>query len=258
MDRTNNDSPSIDKHNSITRTSVKNFTSDCNCAIFVPSYLYTAIKVSQEITVCETESLPTTFTLTCLASVTPAALPWAVTGIPIVGSRSITSGDTQGPFNYPTSSSSGEATFVVNDPTNMEVVNGTCFQCRDLAGSNLISTAVCVNVMREWKQDTQFHFNCCCFAVGLLIVYFRAPWLHLVASQFLLTRSMHEYFTSYCWHSLYMLGDCNGVPNLWSTCSFVSLWSFQQWSHTPHDSSKILSVCMYGRWCVIFLWVLVC
>ena len=105
--------------------------------------------MSQEITVCETESLPTTFTLTCSASVTLAALAWLVTGIPVVGSRSINSGDTRGPFSYPTSSSSGEAVLMVNDPTNIEVINGTCFQCRDLTGSNSVSTAICVNVMSE-------------------------------------------------------------------------------------------------------------
>ena len=131
------------------RSSVVELVLFCNlCTCFLNLH-YTEVTVSQEITVCETESLPTTLTITCSASVTPAALVWVVTGIPSVGSRSITSGDTQGPFNYPTSSSSGEAVLMVNDPTNMEVVNGTCFQCRDLTGSNSVSTAACVNVMRE-------------------------------------------------------------------------------------------------------------
>ena len=102
----------------------------------------------QELSVCETDGLPTAFTLTCTTSATANSLVWLVTGLNTVGSRTIAKGDTRGPFNYPTPTQDREAALIVNDPANMEVVEGTCFQCRDLI-SNAISTATCVNVTRE-------------------------------------------------------------------------------------------------------------
>lgn len=104
--------------------------------------------MSQELSVCETDSLPTVFTLTCTTSATPNSLVWMVTGLNTVGSRTIVKGDSQGPFNYPTPTQDGQAALMVNDRANMEIVEGTCFQCRDLV-SNTISTAACVNVTRE-------------------------------------------------------------------------------------------------------------
>ena len=104
--------------------------------------------MSQELSVCETDSLPTTFTLTCTTIANPNSLVWVVTGLKSVGSRTIAQGDSQGSFNYPTPTQDGKATLMVNDPANMEVVEGTCFQCRDLI-SNTISTATCVNFTRE-------------------------------------------------------------------------------------------------------------
>ena len=112
-------------------------------------FLLLEVTASQEIAICEADSLPTAFTLTCAANVTPAALVWSVSGLAGAGSRTITQGDSQGPFRYPTHVSNGEATLMVNDPMNMEVIEGTCFRCRDLTGSNSISTATCVNVTRE-------------------------------------------------------------------------------------------------------------
>lgn len=105
--------------------------------------------MSQELSVCEMGSLPTTFTVTCTASASPSVLFWIVEGLNVVETRSILPGRTTGPFSYPTPTSNGNATLMVNDPTNVEVVEGTCFQCRDLVGNNTISAAVCVNVSRE-------------------------------------------------------------------------------------------------------------
>ena len=102
----------------------------------------------QELSVCETDSLPTAFTLTCTTSATVNSLVWVVTGLNTVGSRTIAGGDSQGPFKYPRSNRDGEAALMVNDPANIEVVEGSCFQCRDLT-NNAISTAACVNVTRE-------------------------------------------------------------------------------------------------------------
>ena len=106
------------------------------------------VEVPQELSVCETDSLPTAFTLTCTTSVTANSLVWVVTGLNTIGSRTIAGGDSQGAFNYPPSTREGEAALMVNDPANMEVVEGTCFQCRDLI-SNTISTAAYVNVTCE-------------------------------------------------------------------------------------------------------------
>ena len=104
--------------------------------------------MSPKITVCETESLPTAFTVMCTASMAPATLIFEVSGIRDVGTRTVTS--ISGPDYYTYSSSSNtEAALIVNDPTNAEVVNETCFQCTDLSGNNPISTTTCVNVMRE-------------------------------------------------------------------------------------------------------------
>ena len=110
----------------ITGISVKNFASDCNCAIYVLSYLYTAIEVSRDITVCETESLPTAFTVMCTASMTPATLIFEVSGIRDVDRRTVTSISNQDIYTY-SSSSNTEAALIVNDPTNAEVMNETFF-----------------------------------------------------------------------------------------------------------------------------------
>ena len=84
----------------------------------------------------------------CIANTAPATLVFEVTGIPSVGSRTITSTSTQNIYAY-SSSSNTEAALIVNDPTTVEVVNGTCFECTDLSGNNPISATTCVNVIRE-------------------------------------------------------------------------------------------------------------
>ena len=47
-------------------------------------------------------------------------------------------------FTYPFPIRTEEATLMVNDTMNVQVVEDTCFQCSDPNDVNAISTAVCV------------------------------------------------------------------------------------------------------------------
>ena len=109
------------------------------------------ITVSQELSVCETDSIPTIFTITCtdLDSTSSRSLIWLVTGLKNMMSRTLIPGFQTLFFTYPFPTRTGEATLMVNDTMNIHVVEGTCFQCRDPNDANTASTAVCVTVTCE-------------------------------------------------------------------------------------------------------------
>ena len=61
-------------------------------------------------------------------------------------------------FTYPFPVRTGEATLMVNDTINVQVVEDTCFQCSDPNDANAINTAVCVTITCEF-QALVLHFT---------------------------------------------------------------------------------------------------
>ena len=107
------------------------------------------ITVSPELSVCEADNIPTTFTITCTDSTSSRSLIWLVTGLKNMMSCTLIPGFQVSFFTYPFPTRTGEATLMVNDTMNIHVVEGTCFQCRDPNDANTASTAVCVTVTCE-------------------------------------------------------------------------------------------------------------
>ena len=93
-----------------------------------------AFNVTPTPKVCEEGPLPSNFSITCTVNDNSAVLSWVVTGTTTPLGGPIGGGYDLQPFKYPMRTSPGEATLYVQDPSNSEVVIGTCFQCRATVG----------------------------------------------------------------------------------------------------------------------------
>ena len=82
------------------------------------------ISTGTTLEVCELESLPLSFSIMCAGD--PAAvLTWEVTGVNPPLGGAIARGDTERSFTYP--NVIGQTMLDVNDPSQMDVGNQTCF-----------------------------------------------------------------------------------------------------------------------------------
>ena len=111
--------------------------------------------------VCEEGPLPSTFSIICTVDDNTAVLSWVITGTttplggPIGGSYDLP------PFEYPQPTSPGEATLYVQDPSNSEVVIGTCFQCRaTVAYEPKYSDKQCLSAVGELNSIISSTFAC--------------------------------------------------------------------------------------------------
>ena len=101
----------------------------------------------ENVYVCEAQSIPTTFHLSC--EFTGPSFPlWNVTGLSTHQFETLSRGESVGGYlTYPQPSMS-TASLNIDLSSSMEVVMGTCFQCvLDLVGSRVVSEKGCVTVV---------------------------------------------------------------------------------------------------------------
>lgn len=123
--------------------------------------------------VCNGEPLPSVFNLTCAVNSTVATLSWLISGNTNPLSGPIAPESNSGYYMYPKSSVDGEATLIVRDPTNAEIVNGTCFQCRASVGSTVQSDSDpnCVQSIGELNCVKHFLWKLALCASNLQCIY---------------------------------------------------------------------------------------
>ena len=112
--------------------------------IFLPSEFTSS---PQNVTVCDAESIPTTFSLLCGFS-GPVFPIWNVTGLSMGQFVTLSCGQSvDGYLSYPQPSAS-IARLNVNVTSRMQVIEGTCFQCvLDVVGVRIVSEKGCITVV---------------------------------------------------------------------------------------------------------------
>ena len=108
--------------------------------------------------VCNGEPLPSVFNLTCAVNSSVAVLSWLISGNTNPLSGPVAGGSNLGYYMYPMPSVAGEAVLIVRDPTNADIVNGTCFQCRATVGATVVIDSEPSCVQSIGKLNCVKHF----------------------------------------------------------------------------------------------------
>ena len=124
-------------------------------------------------TVCDDESIPTTFSLSCGFN-GPVFPLWNVTGLSMGRSKTLSRGKSvDGYLSYPQPSASF-ARLNVDLTSRMQVIEGTCFQCvLDLIGGRIVSEKGCIRVVGGLLAC----FGKVCCLVNLYIYFRRAVFV---------------------------------------------------------------------------------